>query len=268
MKAGELIKKRAEVGQRKAQAQGLQGLVMRMQGQIKKALPSTITQERFTRIVLTALSSNPKLQSCTPGSFLGAMMQAAQLGLEPNTPTGQAYLIPYGNVCQFQLGYRGLIALAYRTGSVKSIEAHEVRENDDFDYEYGLEPKLRHKPAFKNRGPVIAYYAVVHMKDGGYCFEVMSKDDVEAFAKAKSMGYGRGPWQSDFDAMAKKTLVKKVLKYAPISTDFVRAVATDDTVKDVSPDDDMSDVIDLPAEDVTVEDVPEGVDPETGEIKK
>lgn len=105
-------------------------------------------------------------------------------------------------------------------------------------------------------------------EDGGYCFEVMSRDDVEAFAKAKSIGYGKGPWRTDFDAMAKKTLVKKVLKYAPISTDFMRAVSTDDTVKDVSPDDDMSDVIDLPAEDVTVEDVPEGVDPETGEIKK
>ena len=268
MKAGELMKKRTEVAERREQAQGMQGLVIRMQSQIKKALPSTITPERFTRIVLTALSSNPKLQQCTPGSFLGAMMQAAQLGLEPNTPTGQAYLIPYKNVCTFQLGYRGLIALAYRTGAVKSIEAHEVYENDEFEYEYGLEPKLKHKPAFKNRGQVIAYYAVVHMKDGGYCFEVMSRDDVEAFAKAKSMGYGRGPWQTDFDAMAKKTLVKKVLKYAPISTDFMRAVSTDDTVKDVSPDDDMSDVIDLPAEDVTVEDVPEGVDPETGEIKK
>lgn len=268
MKAGELIKKRAEVGQRKAQAQGLQGLVMRMQGQIKKALPATITPERFTRIVLTALSSNPKLQQCTPGSFLGAMMQAAQLGLEPNTPLGEAYLIPYKNVCTFQLGYRGLIALAYRTGAVKSIEAHEVYSSDEFEYEYGLEPKLKHKPAFKNRGQVIAYYAVVHMKDCGYCFEVMSKDDVEAFAKAKSMSYGSGAWRTDFDAMAKKTLVKKVLKYAPISTDFMRAVSTDETVKDVQPDEDMSDVIDLPAEDVTVEDVPENVDAETGEVKE
>lgn len=89
MKAGELMKKRTEVAQRKEAAQGMQGLVIRMQSQIKKALPATITPERFTRIVLTALSSNPKLQQCTPGSFLGAMMQAAQLGLEPNTPLGK-----------------------------------------------------------------------------------------------------------------------------------------------------------------------------------
>lgn len=97
-----------------------------------KALPSVITPERFTRMVLTALSSTPKLQTCTPQSFLGAMMQAAQLGVEPNTPLGQAYLIPYGNVCQFQLGYKGLMDLAYRSGEVSSIQAHEVHENDTF----------------------------------------------------------------------------------------------------------------------------------------
>ena len=89
----------------------LQGLIRTMEPEIKKALPSVITPERFTRMVFTALSSNKKLQACTPESFLGAMMQAAQLGVEPNTPIGQAYLIPYGNQVQFQLGYKGLILL-------------------------------------------------------------------------------------------------------------------------------------------------------------
>ncbi|WP_297013579.1 recombinase RecT [uncultured Dialister sp.] len=209
----------------------MQGLIQAMEPQIRKALPSVITPERFTRMVLTALSSTPKLQTCTPQSFLGAMMQAAQLGVEPNTPLGQAYLIPYGNVCQFQLGYKGLIDLAYRSGEVSSIQAHEVHENDVFEYEYGLEPKLKHVPAQKDRGNVIMYYAVLKLKNGGVGFEVMSREDVEAFARKKSKAYSNGPWKTDFDEMAKKTVLKKVLKYAPLKTEFARAVATDETVK-------------------------------------
>lgn len=209
----------------------MQGLIQAMEPQIRKALPSVITPERFTRMVLTALSSTPKLQTCTPQSFLGAMMQAAQLGVEPNTPLGQAYLIPYGNVCQFQLGYKGLIDLAYRSGEVSSIQAHEVHENDKFEYELGLDPKLRHVPAKADRGPVVWYYAVLKLKNGGVGFEVMSREDVEKFAMKKSKAYRNGPWQTDFDEMAKKTVLKKVLKYAPLKTEFVKAVSTDETVK-------------------------------------
>lgn len=209
----------------------MQGLIQAMEPQIRKALPSVITPERFTRMVLTALSSTPKLQTCTPQSFLGAMMQAAQLGVEPNTPLGQAYLIPYGNVCQFQLGYKGLIDLAYRSGEVSSIQAHEVHEGDEFSFEYGLEPKLKHIPAKTDRGPVVYYYAVLKLKNGGVGFEVMSREDVEKFAMKKSKAYSNGPWKTDFDEMAKKTVLKKVLKYAPLKTEFARAVATDETVK-------------------------------------
>lgn len=139
--------------------------------------------------------------------------------------------IPYGSVCQFQLGYKGLIDLAYRSGEVSSIQAHEVHENDVFEYEYGLDPKLKHVPAQKDRGNVIMYYAVLKLKNGGVGFEVMSRDDVEKFAMKKSKAYSSGPWQTDFDEMAKKTVLKKVLKYAPLKTEFARAVATDETVK-------------------------------------
>lgn len=242
----------------------LKGLIKAMEPEIKKALPSVITPERFTRMVFTALSSTPKLQQCTPQSFLGAMMQAAQLGLEPNTPVGQAYLIPYGNVCQFQLGYKGLLDLAYRSGEIKDIQAHEVHENDEFEYELGLEPKLKHIPAMSNRGPVTMYYAVWHTKTGGYGFEVMSKEDVLEFAQKKSKSFRNGPWQTDFDAMAKKTVLKRALKYAPIATDFVKAVATDETVKsNIS-----ASMEDEPDETMTIdaEPVPQNVDPETGEI--
>lgn len=243
-KTGGLVKKQAQRQEAEKKDNSMVGLIRRMEPQIRKALPSVITPERFTRMALTALSSSPKLQACTPMSVMGAMMQAAQLGVEPNTPLGQAYLIPYnrntqddnGNwikimECQFQLGYKGLIDLAYRSGEVSSIQAHEVHENDTFTYEYGLEPKLRHVPAQTDRGPVTFYYAVLKLKNGGVGFEVMSREDVEKFAMKKSKAYRNGPWQTDFDEMAKKTVLKKVLKYAPLKTEFARAVATDETVK-------------------------------------
>ena len=116
-------------------------LIKAMEPEIQKALPSVITPERFTRMALSALNTTPKLQECTPMSFLAALMNAAQLGLEPNTPLGQAYLIPYKNKnvleCQFQLGSRGMIDLAYRNGHMQSIEAQAVYENDVFSYEIG-----------------------------------------------------------------------------------------------------------------------------------
>lgn len=276
-----IVEKKNEV----SPVQAMGDLLKRMHTQIEKALPSVITPERFTRIALTAYSRNEKLQECTAESFLGSMMQAAQLGVEPNTPLGQAYLIPYRNKgvmeVQFQLGYRGMIDLAYRSGEVQNIQAHEVYENDTFEYELGLEPKLRHIPALKDRGEVILYYAVFKLTNGGVGFEVMSKEDVEAFAKEKSKTYGTGPWQSDFDAMAKKTLVKRLLKFAPLKSDFVRAVTADETIKSGI----SENMADLPDETVTIdaettkpeenadyEEIPMPgdlyTDPETGEVKK
>ena len=213
----------------------MQDYIKKMQGEIAKALPSVLTPERFTRITLSALSTNAKLAETTPQSFLGAMMTAAQLGLEPNTPLGQAYLIPYRNhgvlECQFQLGYKGLIDLAYRSGEVSTIQAHVVYENDEFEYELGLEPKLRHVPAKSDRGDPVFFYAVFRTKDGGYGFDVMSVDDVRAHAKKYSRAYSNGPWQTNFEEMAKKTVLKRVLKYAPLKTDFVRGLSADETIK-------------------------------------
>ena len=250
----------------------LKGLIRAMEPQIKNALPTVMTPERFTRIVLTALSSNPKLGQCTPNSFLGAMMQAAQLGVEPNTPLGQAYLIPYRNKgtleCQFQLGYKGLIDLAYRSGAVQSIQAHEVHENDEFEYSYGLDGTIRHKPALKDRGPVIAYYGVWKTKDGGYGYEVMSVGDVisvrDQYSKAADSKFS--PWATNFDSMAKKTVLKRALKYAPLKTEFARALSQDNTIKTtIAPD-----MADEPDEtnytDIEAEPVPDNVDPKTGEV--
>ncbi|MFA5625503.1 MAG: recombinase RecT [Bradymonadales bacterium] len=209
--------------------QTLIGYVKEMEGQFAKALPRVMTPERFTRIALTALRNTPALMKCSKESFLGALMNAAQLGLEPNTPLGQAYLIPYGGQCQFQIGYKGLIDLAYRSGEITTMQAHVVHENDVFDYEYGIEPKLKHVPAKSDPGKPAYVYATFSLKNGGYSFEVMSMDNVREFAKKYSKAFNNGPWQTNFEEMAKKTVLKKVLKYAPIRSDFLTAAfVTDD----------------------------------------
>lgn len=228
---------KATTTQTTAKTASMQAYIKQMQGEIKKALPAVMTPERFTRIVLSALSSNPKLAQTTPQSFLAAMMTAAQLGVEPNTPLGQAYLIPYYNnksrcnECQFQLGYKGLIDLAYRSGEVSIIQAQVVYENDSFDYSFGLEPVLKHIPAAADRGAPTYVYAMFRTKDGGFGFEVMSMDAARSFAQKYSKSFSSGPWQTNFEEMAKKTVLKKVLKYAPLKSDFLKGMALDGTIK-------------------------------------
>lgn len=256
----------------KAEKKAMQAYIKAMEPAIKKALPSVITPERFTRMVLSALSSTPKLADCSPQSFLAAMMTAAQLGVEPNTALGQAYLLPYRNhgqmECQFQLGYKGLIDLAYRSGEVSVIQAHTVYENDVFEYELGMDPKLRHVPAKADRGEAVAYYAMFKTKDGGYGFEVMSVDDVQRHAQRYSKSYGSGssPWRSNFDEMAKKTVLKRALKYAPLKSDFVRGVAQDETIK-AELSDEMYAVPDETVFEAEGEEIGStAVDTETGEV--
>lgn len=254
----------------KKQPQTIKDYINAMSGEIAKALPQVMTPERFTRIALSAVSNTPKLGNCTPQSFLGAMMNAAQLGLEPNTPLGQAYLIPFENrkkgitECQFQIGYKGLIDLAYRSGEVKMIDAQTVYENDEFEYELGIDPVLKHKPARTNRGNPIYFYATFKLTNGGQGFQVMSIEDVQEHAKKYSKTYNNGPWQTNFEEMAKKTVLKKLLKYAPLKTEFVKQVTSDETIK-TSISDHMEDV---PNEymDVEYEEHP-NEDPVTGEIK-
>lgn len=243
----------------------MQDYIKSMEGEIAKALPSVITPERFTRIVLSALSVNPNLAQCSPKSFLAAMMTSAQLGLEVNTPLGQAYVIPYRNhgqlEAQFQLGYKGLLDLAYRSGEVELVQSQVVYQNDKFEVAYGLEPKLEHVPAMADRGDPIAVYALFKTKSGGYGFEVMSMDDIRKHARKFSKSYQNGPWQTNFEEMAKKTVIKKVLKYAPLKSDFVRGVASDETIKhEIS-----EDMYTVPEEQI-VDSEAVSVDESTGEV--
>lgn len=209
----------------------MQGTLDRYMPQIEKALPNTISAERFSRMVLTAWTGNESLQKCTMASFFGAMMMAAQSGLEPNTPLGQAYLIPYGNKCQFQIGYMGYLQLAHNAGV--NVTAHEVRENDKFEYSYGLEETLVHVPAKKNRGEVIGYYATWRIDKNTCGFTYMTKEECEEHGRRYSKAYKNSPWQTDFDAMAKKTVIKQALKYAPLSADNLRKINNDETIKSI-----------------------------------
>ena len=230
----------------------ISNLLAKQADAIKAALPAVMTPERFSRIALTAVNGNPKLQEAcvkSPMTFLGALMTAAQLGLEPNTPLGQAYLIPYKKSqkvegswvqtpeCSLQLGYRGLIELAYRSGEVSMVDAQVVYENDTFEYELGLDPKLKHIPAKANRGKPIYYYGMFRTKSGSVGFKCMSHEDVIDHAKRFSKAYNKekntftGPWSDSFESMAKKTVLIAALKYAPMKTDFVKAIESDNAVR-------------------------------------
>lgn len=212
-------------------------MVKAMMPEIKRALPSVITPERFTRIALSALNNTPELQQCTPMSFITALLNSAQLGLEPNTPLGQCYLIPYRNKgvleCQFQIGYKGLIELAYRNGMMQTIQAQCVYEYDYFEYEYGLNPKLIHRPVPTDRGEPVFYYGLFKTTNGGFGFSVMSKNEMDQYAENYSKGITSvySPWKTTYNEMAKKTVIKQALKYAPIKTDFQRALSTDESIK-------------------------------------
>lgn len=233
------LAKRVESGNVKLnKSMNIADMIKVLEPEIRKALPSVITPERFTRMALSAINNTPKLAECTQMSFLAALMNAAQLGLEPNTPLGQAYLIPFQNKgvleCQFQLGYKGLINLAYRNEQLQTIQAQCVYANDEFEYELGLNSKLFHKPALGERGEMVAVYALFKLQNGGYGFEVMSKQDVDLYAQkySKAINSSFSPWKSAYTEMAMKTVIKRVLRYAPLKTDFLRAVATDETIKD------------------------------------
>lgn len=275
MATTESIKKELEKTRGKA-PETIADRVRLYKNQISKALPSVLTPERFSRMVLTALTKTPKLQTCRPDTFVGAMLTAAQLGLEPNTPLGQAYLIPYKNnkkeiiECQFQIGYKGLIDLAYRSGEYQCIMAEVVYENDKFDFEYGLEPKLEHKPALADRGRAKWVYALYKLKNGGYSFKVMSIDDVVKYAKKYSKSYSDGPWQTNLEAMAKKTALKQLLKYAPMKTELAGAVTADGSVSTIDFSQEDENGAPLIVSDFEVENENENaavaVDEETGEV--
>jgi recombination protein RecT len=230
--------------------QTIADLLKRMGGEIQRALPKHMTADRLSRIALTTIRLNPKLLECNQASLIGAVMQAAQLGLEPGI-LGQCYLIPYRNnkqnttECQFQISYKGYIELLRRTGQVAVIEAHDVHENDEFDYEYGSNSHITFKPNLKGeRGAAYCYYAYAKLKDGSESFIVMGTADINRIRDKYSKSKNYGPWVDEYDAMAKKTVLKQLVKYLPLSVEIMKDLAQDETTK-AEIKEDMNEVLDI-----------------------
>lgn len=198
--------------------------------QIKRAAPQHLTPDRITRIAMTSIQRTPELAKCTPESLLGAVLTCTQLGLEPDAASGRAFLIPYKDQATLIIGYRGLMELARRSGELAgSPYARCVYEKDEYEFEHGLTPKLTHKPCpTPERGALVAVYAVAHFKDGGPpAYEWMWKHEVDAVRQGSRAG-NSGPWVSHYPEMARKTVMRLLCKWLPMSAELQTAVTIDD----------------------------------------
>jgi len=217
------------------QAPTIFGLIERQQSQVARAIGSTVGAERFVRNMLTTIRMTPKLAQCTPESLLGAMMQSAQLRLDPG-PLQLVHFIPYQNrgrlECQFQLGYRAYLELAFRAGIV--VTAHEVAERDEFSVEWGSEEKVIHRPALSgDRGPVIGYYAVARRDGETVASKYMTAEEVQAHRRQYARAGKDSPWETAFGEMALKTVIRLLAKRLPLSVvgeEVAQAVQIDTAV--------------------------------------
>lgn len=235
----------------KSKVETVRDLILKNRAQIELALPKFMNTDRLIRTALTSFSTTPALLDCTPRSLLGAVIQCAQLGLEPGI-IGMAYLVPFRNKkantveVQFIPGYRGLLALARRSGEISTIQAHCVYAEDAFQRRYGLDPKLDHIPSDKaDRGDITHVYAIARLKDGGVQFETMTRAEVDKHRDRYSRAAKEGPWITEYPEMAKKTVLRRLCKLLPASVELQTAVALDERAElqlpqgltDLAPDD-------------------------------
>lgn len=206
----------------------------RFQESLVTVLPKHLTAERVVKMALVAASRQPLLFKCTQESVLKALMTAAELGIDCSGTLGRGYLVPYFNSklgayeAQFIVGYQGLIELARRSGNIARIESRVVYDGDFFDVEYGLDQKLTHRPKLgSERGEMTCVYAIAELTDGSRQIEVMSIADVEAI-RLRSKAKDNGPWKTDYAEMARKTVIRRMAKYLPLSTEVVSAISSDD----------------------------------------
>ncbi len=235
----------------------LDGLIKVRSKAISAVAASHMKPERLTKLVLGSVSRTPALAKCSPESVFRSLMQAAELGLEPGSATGEAYLVPFGTECTLIPGYRGLISLAFRSGQVKSVTAKCVMAGDLFEYEEGLNPILRHVPSLEveqDKEGMTHAYCVIQLTSGGVIYDVMTKKAIDKI-RARSKASSSGPWVTDYLEMAKKTVVRRTLKYAPMSVEMARALAVDDHANGVVDNDAYN-----------IEWGGDDLDPETGEI--
>jgi len=210
----------------------VQDVLNGMKAQIAQALPKHLTADRMVQMACTLITKNPKLAECSVQSLVGSVMQASILGFRPVEALGECYFVPYGGHVQFQVGYKGYINLGRRSGDIKTIYAEVVRENDQFHYELGLDPKLVHIPDTSGTGKVTHAYAVAKYKDDGYNFIVLTASQINALRMRNPMQKSgvSGAWATDYEAMAKAKAIKQLAKYMPLSVDFANAVISDEAV--------------------------------------
>jgi recombination protein RecT len=208
-------------------------LIHKFSGEFMKNIPAHVSKDRMIRVLMNSVRRKPELAECTQSSLVNSMLQACALGLEPDTALQLGNLVKYKTECTFQIGYRGLIDLLRRSGMAKVIYAHPVYEKDEFDYSY-VPHSMAHKP-FKGEpeeaGKITHVYAVVHFTGGSeWDFEVMTAGQVE---KIRKMSRGRDAmaWVEHWPEMARKTVLKRLLKRMPLNADLARAVTYDNAVE-------------------------------------
>lgn len=209
------------------------GLLQRMRPQVAMALPQEMSADRMVRMCMSVVQQNPKLLDCSTESVLGCIMTSAQLGLYPdNSVLGHAYFVPYKKKCTFIAGYKGLINLASRSGKVTSIMGYAVYDGDPFEYEYGLNPVLKHKPSgdpIDSRELTHVYGIARMLNEPIPQFVVMSKEEVDKIrARSPAFRGGYGPWIDDYEPMAIKTVIRRLTKYLPLTSELQRAIGLDE----------------------------------------
>lgn len=203
----------------------------KMEGEISSALPAHIPVERFNRVVMTAIQGNPKLLDCNRRSLFNSCMKAAQDGLLPDGREGA--IVPYKSDAQWLPMIGGLRKKARNSGEIATWDVHAVYENDEFDFELGDNPFIRHKPTLQEKGKLIAVYSIATLKSGEISRDVMSVHDVELI-RTKSRGTNT-PWADPifYPEMAKKTVAKRHAKVLPTSTDLDDLLRRDDVLYDL-----------------------------------
>ena len=216
------------VGQR---VNNIRDLMVANKEKMFAALPLHITPEKMIRIACSSLVKNPKLLECTQSSLVAAITEAASLGLVPDGVLGHGYLVPFKTTCTFIPGYRGLVQLCRQSGAITSFYAHVVRPYDDFQFTLGTAKAIVHNPSDEPHDDTYTHaYAVAHYQAGGFDFEVMTHSDIQAHKVKYSKGYTKSdsPWNTAPEAMAKKTVVRQLIKMLPVSSEIQRLAARDD----------------------------------------
>jgi len=220
-------------------ARSVADMILARKNSFEAVLPKHLTVDRFLKIALASLTRTPKLADCKPETLIMALAACSELGLEPNSPLGHAYLIPYGTDCQLVIGFKGLLALARRSGEIASVDVAVVHARDVFTYARGDNPRIHHEPFVPkfdeqgkavgptDPGPLIAAYMIAHLKDGSVQREVMYRHEIDAVRNGSKAGRS-GPWKDHYDEMARKTVFRRGWKWLPQSTEMAKTLELDD----------------------------------------